>query len=75
MRQDDVAADHWRRAAPNSGTARVLGAEVASLDTAGLYALRRKMGMLFQFGALFTDLSVYDNVAFPLREHTDFPRR
>jgi phospholipid/cholesterol/gamma-HCH transport system ATP-binding protein len=40
---------------------------------AGLYAARRRMGMLFQFGALFTDLSVFDNVAFPLREHTDLP--
>jgi phospholipid/cholesterol/gamma-HCH transport system ATP-binding protein len=38
-----------------------------------LYALRRKMGMLFQFGALFTDLNVFDNVAFPLREHTRLP--
>ena len=38
-------------------------------------ALRRKMGMLFQFGALFTDMSVFDNVAFPLREHTDLPER
>ena len=35
--------------------------------------MRRRMGMLFQFGALFTDLSVFDNVAFPLREHTDLP--
>jgi phospholipid/cholesterol/gamma-HCH transport system ATP-binding protein len=39
----------------------------------GLYALRRKMGMLFQFGALFTDMSVFENVAFALREHTDLP--
>ena len=46
---------------------------VALLDHAGLYAARRRMGMLFQFGALFTDLSVFDNVAFPLREHTDLP--
>jgi phospholipid/cholesterol/gamma-HCH transport system ATP-binding protein len=46
------------------------GQDVGSLDTAGLYAMRRRMGMLFQFGALFTDLSVFDNVAFPLREHT-----
>jgi phospholipid/cholesterol/gamma-HCH transport system ATP-binding protein len=38
-----------------------------------LYALRRRMGMLFQFGALFTDMTVFDNVAFPLREHTDLP--
>ena len=45
--------------------------DVAKLDEAGLYAARRRMGMLFQFGALFTDLSVFDNVAFPLREHTD----
>lgn len=43
---------------------------ISSLDRAGLYAARRRMGMLFQFGALFTDLSVFDNVAFPLREHT-----
>ena len=39
----------------------------------GLYLARRRMGMLFQFGALFTDMSVFDNVAFPLREHTDLP--
>jgi phospholipid/cholesterol/gamma-HCH transport system ATP-binding protein len=47
------------------------GKDVGKLDEAGLYAARRRMGMLFQFGALFTDLSVFDNVAFPLREHTD----
>ena len=45
--------------------------DVGKIDQAGLYAARRRMGMLFQFGALFTDLSVFDNVAFPLREHTD----
>jgi phospholipid/cholesterol/gamma-HCH transport system ATP-binding protein len=45
--------------------------EIGALNAAGLYAIRRRMGMLFQFGALFTDLSVFDNVAFPLREHTD----
>ncbi len=49
------------------------GQNVALLDAAGLYAARRRMGMLFQFGALFTDSSVFDNVAFPLREHTDLP--
>lgn len=49
------------------------GQDVGRLDQAGLYAVRRRMGMLFQFGALFTDLSVFDNVAFPLREHTDLP--
>ena len=41
------------------------------MTQAELYGLRRKMGMLFQFGALFTDMTVFENVAFPLREHTD----
>ena len=58
---------------PGSGSARVLGGVTAGLDRDGLYAMRRKMGMLFQFGALFTDLSVYENVAFPLREHARLP--
>ena len=58
---------------PSRGTIRVCGQVVADLDRAGLYALRRKMGMLFQFGALFTDMSVFDNVAFQLREHSDLP--
>ena len=49
------------------------GQDVGAMDPAGLYAARRRMGMLFQFGALFTDLSVFDNVAFPLREHTALP--
>jgi phospholipid/cholesterol/gamma-HCH transport system ATP-binding protein len=55
------------------GTVNVDGKLVHTLDTPGLYALRRKMGMLFQQGALFTDLSCFENVAFPLREHTDLP--
>ncbi len=46
------------------------GQDVTRLGQTQLYAVRRRMGMLFQFGALFADLSVYDNVAFPLREHT-----
>jgi phospholipid/cholesterol/gamma-HCH transport system ATP-binding protein len=58
---------------PSAGEARVLGHTIKELDREGLYAMRRKMGMLFQFGALFTDQSVYENVAFPLREHTDLP--
>lgn len=45
--------------------------DVGAMDRSALYMARRRMGMLFQFGALFTDLSVFDNVAFPLREHTD----
>ena len=49
------------------------GQDIGKLSAAGLYTARRRMGMLFQFGALFTDLSVFDNVAFPLREHTDLP--
>jgi len=56
-----------------SGQVLVDGQDMGRLDKAGLYALRRRMGMLFQFGALFTDMSVLDNVAFPLREHTDLP--
>ena len=58
---------------PGQGVVRVAGESVGELDQADLYRLRRKMGMLFQFGALFTDMSVYDNVAFQLREHTDLP--
>ena len=49
------------------------GVDVTPMDQKALYAVRRRMGMLFQFGALFTDLSVFENVAFPLREHTDLP--
>jgi phospholipid/cholesterol/gamma-HCH transport system ATP-binding protein len=49
------------------------GKDVGAQTREGLYALRRKMGMLFQFGALFTDQTVFENVAFPLREHTDLP--
>ena len=49
------------------------GQVVSELDNDGLYALRRRMGMLFQFGALFTDMTVYENVAFQMREHTDLP--
>jgi phospholipid/cholesterol/gamma-HCH transport system ATP-binding protein len=58
---------------PTAGEAQVLGHDVAALDGAGLYAMRRRMGMLFQFGALFTDMSVFENVAFPLREHLRLP--
>ncbi|XAH22627.1 ABC transporter ATP-binding protein [Xylophilus sp. GW821-FHT01B05] len=47
------------------------GQDVGKFDAPALYAARRRMGMLFQFGALFTDLDVFGNVAFPLREHTD----
>jgi len=49
------------------------GQDVGRMDARPLYAARRRMGMLFQFGALFTDMTVFDNVAFPLREHTDLP--
>lgn len=58
---------------PASGTIHVGGENVHALSLADLYVLRRRMGMLFQSGALFTDLNVFDNVAFPLREHTDLP--
>ncbi|MHB9116944.1 MAG: ABC transporter ATP-binding protein [Burkholderiales bacterium] len=58
-----------------AGSVKVAGQEVAELKQDALYRMRRKMGMLFQFGALFTDMTVYDNVAFPMREHTDLPER
>jgi len=58
---------------PSSGRIRIAGEAVHELDTEGLYRLRKRMSMLFQFGALFTDLSVFENVAFPMREHTELP--
>jgi phospholipid/cholesterol/gamma-HCH transport system ATP-binding protein len=58
---------------PDGGSIRVDGVDVHKLRRSELYALRRRMGMLFQSGALFTELSVFDNVAFPLREHTQLP--
>ena len=57
----------------DAGEVLVDGENVGELGESGLYRMRRKLGMLFQFGALFTDISVFDNVAFPLREHTDLP--
>ena len=58
---------------PQSGKVTVDGQIVNAMETKALYQMRRKMGMLFQHGALFTDMSVFDNVAFPLREHTNLP--
>ena len=58
---------------PSAGQVLVFGQDVARLDRRGLYALRRRVGMLFQNGALLTDLDVFENVAFPLREHTRLP--
>ncbi|HUF80670.1 MAG TPA: ABC transporter ATP-binding protein [Burkholderiales bacterium] len=58
---------------PNSGTVKVGGRVVSELDQDALYGMRRKMGMLFQFGALFTDMSALENVAFQMREHTALP--
>jgi phospholipid/cholesterol/gamma-HCH transport system ATP-binding protein len=56
-----------------SGSVKVFGREVSRMSHAELFALRRRMGMLFQNGALLTDLDVYENVAFPLRAHTTLP--
>ena len=58
---------------PSAGSVTVFGEPLAALKQRELYGLRRRMGMLFQNGALLTDLSVFDNVAFPLREHSDLP--
>ena len=59
--------------AANSGSVSVLGQELSKADKAEIYSLRRRMGMLFQNGALLTDISVFENVAFPVRENTDLP--
>ncbi|MBC7803931.1 MAG: ABC transporter ATP-binding protein [Candidatus Parcubacteria bacterium] len=59
--------------APQRGWVRVDGRPVHKLSTDELYALRRKMGMMFQSSGLFTDLSVYENIAFAIREHYDLP--
>lgn len=58
---------------PQSGSVEVFGQQVPTLARAPLYRLRRRVGMLFQNGALLTDLTVFENVAFPLREHTKLP--
>ena len=60
---------------PDSGEVYVEGLNVHQLSRKKVYQLRRKMGMLFQSGALLTDLNVFDNVAFPLREHTKLPEK
>src|SRR5581483_864066 len=56
---------------PKSGRVTVAGQSVSELDREQLFALRRQIGMLFQFGALFTDMTVFENVAFAIREHTE----
>jgi phospholipid/cholesterol/gamma-HCH transport system ATP-binding protein len=58
---------------PAAGSVRVFGEAVHALDSDALYAMRRRMGMMFQRGGLFSDLSVFENVAFPIREHTNLP--
>ena len=58
---------------PDRGTIRYEGEIIDTSNQKNLYRFRRKLGMLFQFGALFTDMSVFENVAFPLREHTALP--
>lgn len=60
---------------PTAGTVQVEGKVIHRLGQSELYRLRKRMAMLFQSGALFTDLNVFDNVAFPLREHTQLPER
>ncbi len=57
--------------APQQGTVEVFGAPRDSTHRTRLYEARRRMGLLFQFGALFTDLTCFENVAFPIREHTN----
>lgn len=56
---------------PTSGSIKVLGQELAALDDQGLYLLRRRIGMLFQYSALFSGMTILENISFPFREHTD----
>lgn len=58
---------------PDQGTIKIDGQDIHKLSHAQLYELRMRMGMLFQSGALLTDITVFDNVAFPIREHTNLP--
>lgn len=58
---------------PDAGTIEFNGEDIHKVSSTRLFALRKQMGMLFQSGALLTDISVYDNVAYPLREHTTLP--
>lgn len=67
-----LIAGQWR---PDDGSVHFDGERVAGLGQRQLFELRKRMGMLFQSGALLTDINVYDNVAFPLREHTRLPER
>ena len=60
---------------PSQGYVKVAGETIHELDQQGLYRMRRRMGMLFQFGALFTDMTVFENIAFQMREHTDLPEQ
>jgi phospholipid/cholesterol/gamma-HCH transport system ATP-binding protein len=64
-----------RQLVPQHGAIFVDGVDIASLNQTELYALRQRFGMLFQNGALLTDISVFENVAFPLREHTSLTNR
>ena len=58
---------------PDTGVVRVFGRDLATLSTREIYAVRKRMGMLFQNGALLTDMDVFENVAFPAREHSNLP--
>jgi phospholipid/cholesterol/gamma-HCH transport system ATP-binding protein len=61
------------QSAPDSGSVQVFGRDIAGFRGQELFALRRRMGMLFQNGALLTDLDVFENVAFPVRQHSRLP--
>jgi len=61
--------------APQQGVVEVFGGPLDNTHQTRLYEARRRMGLLFQFGALFTDLTCFENVAFPIREHTNLPNQ
>ena len=72
MQKHSRRAEKWT-IVKGQGLAFVDGKDVPKLKRSELYKLRARLGMLFQFGALFTDLTVFDNIAFPYREQTDLP--
>lgn len=61
------------QAKPSRGSIRIMGEEIGKLNTKALYELRKKIGMMLQLGGLFSDMTVFENIAFPMREHTDLP--
>ncbi|KAF5304593.1 hypothetical protein FQR65_LT18849 [Abscondita terminalis] len=68
-----IGSSGSRSVSPDEGQVLLDGKNIASMSRSELFSARARMGMLFQSGALFTDMTVYENVAFPIRAHTHLP--